>query len=597
MLDGFSAEQEERVLKRQKAQAKRVIKKGIDVEEIFSAKEARQTKLSHDTAINRDQKRLKLHISHVKRQLNALRYNLKNWDHEEETAKREAQIAEERRLLEIEMRGPLSRKEIADHKRFIKYDPSNWKLRGAARPAWEVYDFDTRYVCPHLKAFRDADSKAKRVQNLLHQHRGHFLESHTNADASNVNCPPQPQCTSFLALLYQYGMLNMEAKRFKSATEAWRECVTLEGTGAGTSGGSTDTTAITPKHDSDEEEKKDDSIMDNNMDDDESVPDLVSLAKHTTTTTTQYTPARCRLMRLFLEHNKPEEARQLYEELNPNAGVTVNGNNTNNNTNNNNNQKLSAWIQYGQLLVEYVSWKLLNEPGSSEAKTLVQLRRAMAMTSNHGGGNSNTNNNSNGNVYCAYRIAYADVFEQFVEYADEIEDAASGTLLEAIEYGASEQMVIWQETEGAMDWLKETLERIYAQASIKAPLEVEVEHDGDSSSKNKNKSTKTITMTLTRADIAWEQSLAKDEQDYKQHSLLLLQQRQQQDEEDAQNNDKEEQEPQSQPPLTTTTNDAAKDEEEQGADEEVEENDVPQVDFPMYCNMFRSAMDAVHDAT
>jgi hypothetical protein len=64
---------------------------------------------------------------------------------------------------------------------------------------------------------------------------------------------------------------------------------------------------------------------------------------------------------LFLDHNKPEEAWQLYEELNENLKLDVNGNNNNN--------KVSALIQYGQLLVEYMSWKLLNEPGGSEAKT------------------------------------------------------------------------------------------------------------------------------------------------------------------------------------------------------------------------------------
>jgi hypothetical protein len=163
-------------------------------------------------------------LSYIKRQLNALRYNLQHSNSKEETTKRVALHAEERRLLEIDARGPPRRKEMVNHKRFIKYNPSTWKLWGAVQLAWKVYDFDTRYVCPHLKNFRDADSKAKLVQNIFHKHRGQFLESSTfpgggNADDASNNsnskaCPPQPQITSFLALLallYPCRMLSMEA--------------------------------------------------------------------------------------------------------------------------------------------------------------------------------------------------------------------------------------------------------------------------------------------------------------------------------------------------------------------------------------------------
>lgn len=35
-------------------------------------------------------------------------------------------------------------------------------MQGAARPTWEVYDFDTRYVDPYIKDQEEAHKKAKR---------------------------------------------------------------------------------------------------------------------------------------------------------------------------------------------------------------------------------------------------------------------------------------------------------------------------------------------------------------------------------------------------------------------------------------------------
>jgi hypothetical protein len=67
-------------------------------------------------------------------------------------------------------------------------------------------------------------------------------------------------------------------------------------------------------------------------------------------------------------------------------------------------------------------------------RAMISMCMSQSSTSNS---NSNSNNSGgNGNIYYAYRIAYSDVFEQFVEYADNIKDAASGTILEVIEYGA-----------------------------------------------------------------------------------------------------------------------------------------------------------------
>jgi hypothetical protein len=46
------------------------------------------------------------------------------------------------------------------------------KPAGPVRPAWEVYDFDVRYVDPH--SAQTGEEKATRCVNLLVVHRGRF---------------------------------------------------------------------------------------------------------------------------------------------------------------------------------------------------------------------------------------------------------------------------------------------------------------------------------------------------------------------------------------------------------------------------------------
>jgi hypothetical protein len=72
-------------------------------------------------------------------------------------------------------------------------------------------------------------------------------------------------CRTFLSLLMQYGTLCVEAKRFRSAREAFLECIELEG--------SSDTTT--------------------------------SLSS----TYTSITNARCRLMRMYIDQKRLDSAR------------------------------------------------------------------------------------------------------------------------------------------------------------------------------------------------------------------------------------------------------------------------------------------------
>lgn len=167
---------------------------------------ARRRKLTHETREKRDHIRLKLHITKVNRELAKLKERLERWDDVEEKRK-----ITESKLKEEEAQKPKSTK--------VRKGPETWQLRGAARPASEVYDFDVRYEDPHIEALDKAKERASRQVNLLAKYRGFFSQS--------THVPPQGR--EYLSLLMQRGHLSRENRQFKTAREAWLECIDLEG--------------------------------------------------------------------------------------------------------------------------------------------------------------------------------------------------------------------------------------------------------------------------------------------------------------------------------------------------------------------------------
>jgi hypothetical protein len=294
-----------------------------------------------------------LHIVKTEREVDRLRERLSAWDDVAEVEREKKRLEEEEKRISQEQQDEQSKKKG-------KKGPESWKLRGAARPAWEVYDFDTRYVDPYMKDQEEAHKKAKRSRNILVLYKGRLGDESDNG-------PPQPQSRNFLALLMQLGHLCLQAKKFKAARAAFIECMDLDGT------------------------------------------------EH------PITSARCRLMRLYLEANRPDSARRLWERL-PN--------------------EKSVWIRYSAALVEYVSWKLLKEKGSTRESADALLAQAIQA-----------------NVFCAYYLAYFETFESVMEYTEDIEDAYEQTLEEAIEYCCSEQHGAWLGTEGAIEWLQRVILR------------------------------------------------------------------------------------------------------------------------------------------
>ena len=314
-------------------------------------REQRTALLTRDSKAKRESGKLRLHLVKTQRQIDKLRPRLLAWDDVTEQQQRKEALELERKQQQDEANPP---------KRKGRLGPETWKLKGAARPAWQVYDFDTRYVDPHIKAHEDAKIKTQRCRNLLSLYKGRFGEETTSGI-------PQPECREFLSLLMQAGHLNLQAKNFKASRQHLLECMELD----------SDTHPVTP--------------------------------------------ARCHLMRLFIEANRPDSARRLWEKL-PETDTSV-------------------WIRYSAALVEYISWKILKEEGSTQATAESHLAKAIQS-----------------NLFCAYNLAFCDTFQEAMDYTEDIEDANEGKPLEeAIEYCNSEQMGAWQGTEGALEWVRDVV--------------------------------------------------------------------------------------------------------------------------------------------
>ncbi|KAL7461331.1 hypothetical protein ACHAXS_001750 [Conticribra weissflogii] len=395
--------------------------------------------LSHDNLDQIESSKLRLAISQTQRRVDSLRDRLENWDPTEEAKRSQEEEAEHLKRVKLyseNMKLDEDARKIAQHdqnllnakhginnshhrrkanlKKKPRPGPETWKLRGAARPAWEVYDFDTRYVDPHIKAKEEAADKAKRIRNVIALCRGRFaLDS--DDDEDHQFHPPQPHCREFLSLLTQLGSLHLEKKNYSSAREAFLEVLELEGT---------------------------------------SWPYSI-------------TNARTQLMNMYLETNRPASARRLWEQL-ENEG--------------------SAWIRYSAALIEYVSWNLLQEKGSTAETAERLLTKAIR-----------------GNVYVAFFLGWRDTMNKAMEYTEELVeygDSESGSILEAVEYSCSSGgyrgLGMWEGTDGSLEWVRSVILRVLN------------EHDGADLAGDE----------LKKKDLlCWETKLSKEEESFEKERI------------------------------------------------------------------------------
>lgn len=377
--------------------------------------------------------------------------------------------------------------------------PESWKLRGAARPAYEVYDFDTRHVDVHRLALDAANARARRVVNVMKVCRGRFamdFVDNTHQDDTDTAgetktptsfVPPQPYCRKYLSLLTQLGSIHLHRKNYSSARKYFLEAIDLEG-----------------------------------YDHPASI-----------------TNARYRLMNMYLTRNQPNSARRLWERLHTDT---------------------SAWIRYSAALIDYVSWNILHEKGSTANIAEMSLVRAIR-----------------GNAFVAYFLGWSSIFEKAMEYTNEVVESGimvgkdSGSLLEAIEYACrcyststsgddhddddkDVGMAMWLGTEGSLDWVRSVVLRVLH----------------ESNGINNNELISLDSYRLTKTDLrCWENQLQREEQDF-------------------------EKERKEKKDLTST--DVG---ENAGLDEDVSgegDDDEEKPDVLMYAGMFRTSMDLLEDA-
>ncbi|CEG41063.1 uncharacterized protein PHALS_11232 [Plasmopara halstedii] len=100
----------------------------------------------------------------------------------------------------------------------------------------------------------------------------------------------------------------------------------------------------------------------------------------------------------------------------------------------------SAVLAYCEVIIEYVSWEVLEEEGSSEAAVQKALRKAYEL-----------------NPFIAVVIAYHDTFLQVVEYVDEIKNPKRGSIEEAFRY-VLKNIGVWVDTVGACHWIEKELD-------------------------------------------------------------------------------------------------------------------------------------------
>jgi hypothetical protein len=178
------------------------------------------TFLSHDTKHKRSELKVKLHRTRLERSIESMKARLQSWDAVQEAKdKQAAEAAAKAKELEDASTAP--------KKKRGRLGPETWKLRGAARPANEVYDFDVRYVDPHLKAHETAREKAQRTVNLLALAKNH---SEKKSESSKFSFVEQAGDVGreYLALLMQLGHLGQEMKHFKTARASFLECMELD---------------------------------------------------------------------------------------------------------------------------------------------------------------------------------------------------------------------------------------------------------------------------------------------------------------------------------------------------------------------------------
>ena len=173
----------------------------------------RRSIFEHDTHHKKQQDRDRLNIALTRKTLQSLRPLLSPFD----ATVYSASLAKDA----LKQQQQTAHNSLSQVQRRIKarnLDPEKWELKGAARPASEVYDFDVNFVDVHVKALEDHKTSLARSVDLAVTRRGKF----SHADS------PQPMCLDFLNALRDHATECVAAKKFKEARETYKEAIALD---------------------------------------------------------------------------------------------------------------------------------------------------------------------------------------------------------------------------------------------------------------------------------------------------------------------------------------------------------------------------------
>ncbi|CAN0279354.1 unnamed protein product, partial [Phaeothamnion confervicola] len=96
----------------------------------------------------------------------------------------------------------------------------------------------------------------------------------------------------------------------------------------------------------------------------------------------------------------------------------------------------SASLRWSMAAIEFVAWRVLAEDGSSAATADAALDAAYAA-----------------NPFVCWWLAYRPIFEEVLEYTEEIQNPPVGTVEEAFWY-CSHEGSLWADLDGAGDWAR-----------------------------------------------------------------------------------------------------------------------------------------------
>lgn len=125
---------------------------------------------------------------------------------------------------------------------------------------------------------------------------------------------------------------------------------------------------------------------------------------------------------VLVDESRGAEARELIEKFN---GV-----------------QNSAVLAYCQVIIEYVSWEVLEEEGSSEEIVRAAFLKAFQL-----------------NPFIAVFITAHETFFEVVEYIEEIKEPVAGSIEEAFVY-CSQNIGVWIDTVGADAWIEKELAQL-----------------------------------------------------------------------------------------------------------------------------------------